>query len=68
MNKVYLLEHAVDGLPERMKIIGIFKSKEDAENAVKTLSEKEGFEKTQNDFHIDEYEIGKINWSEGFVL
>lgn len=30
MSKVYLLEHTVDDKPERMKIIGIFSSENDA--------------------------------------
>ena len=48
MSKVYLLEHTVDDKPERMKIIGIFSSENDAKKAIEQLSSKQGFESTKN--------------------
>ena len=51
-----------------MKIIGIFSSENDAKKAIEQLSSKQGFESTKNGFNIDEYELDKLNWSEGFVL
>ena len=68
MSKVYLLEHTVDNKPERMKIIGIFSSENDAKKAIEQLSNQQGFESTKDGFNIDEYELDKLNWTEGFVL
>ncbi len=68
MSKVYLLEHTVDYKCERMKFIVIFSSENGAKKAIEQLSSKQGFESTKNGFNIDEYELDKLNWSEGFVL
>ena len=63
---VYLLEHTVKGLEDSTKMLGIYSTREEAENAINVLSNKPGFRDSLDDFLIDEYEIDKICWSSGF--
>ena len=63
---VYLLEHTVKGLDDSTKMLGIYSTREEAENAINFLSNKPGFRDSLDDFLIDEYEIDKICWSSGF--
>tara|TARA_R110002073_G_scaffold310724_1_gene481533 strand:+ start:1659 stop:1931 length:273 start_codon:yes stop_codon:yes gene_type:complete len=63
---VYLLEHTVKGLEDSTKMLGIYSTREEAENAINFLSNKPGFRDSLDDFLIDEYEIDKICWSSGF--
>lgn len=66
MTTVYVLEHAADGLTERMKLLGVYDSKQEAEKAIELLSDKPGFKDYPEDFLIDEYELNKVCWSSGF--
>ena len=66
MKNVYVLEHSAEGLVERMKLLGVYSSKEEAEKVVSILSEKPGFKDYPDDFVIDEYEVDKMCWSSGF--
>ncbi len=66
MTTMYVLEHAAEGLTERMKLLGVYDSKEEAEKAMKFLSDKSGFKDYPNDFTIDEYELNQVCWSSGF--
>jgi len=68
MKSVYLLEHTVKDLEDSTKMLGIYSTQEEAEKAIKFLSDKPGFRDSPDDFLIDEYEIDKISWSEGFDL
>lgn len=68
MKSVYLLEHTVKDLEDSTKMLGIYSTQEEAEKAIKFLSDKPGFKDSPDDFLIDEYEIDKISWSEGFDL
>ena len=47
-------------------MLGIYSTREEAENAINFLSNKPGFRDSLDDFLIDEYEIDKICWSSGF--
>ncbi len=66
MKTVYVLEHAIDGLTENMRLLGVYDSKQEAEKAIRTLSDKPGFKDHLDDFLIDEYELNKLCWSSGF--
>ena len=69
MNSVFLLWHVhelVDGEDDEM-LIGVYASRSDAEAAIERLRDQPGFAQYPNDFTIDEYEIGKDHWVEGFV-
>ena len=72
LNKVYLLQHSYDYGKEsehqETKILGIYSSKEIAEQMIKEYSVLPGFnEFDEACFYIDEYEINKKEWVTGFV-
>ena len=62
--KVYLVwhEHGDDE-----KLIGVFSNRGTAEAAVATYLEKPGFKDVPEGFVIDEYEVDRPSWEEGFV-
>lgn len=71
---VFVLEHArykednADNDVEDFKLIGVFESKAQAQDAIGQLKNQPGFKDYPNGFHIDEYPLGQINWSSGFVV
>lgn len=80
MKSVFLLQHlhviAKDN--KCTKVIGIYANKEDALSAIERLTSEPGFsdcpkliDPLEGDegsgFYIDEYDIGKDYWSEGYV-
>jgi hypothetical protein len=68
MGSVFLVQHSreIAGC-EDVKLIGAYSSRRDAEAAVSRLAQQSGFREHPTGFHIDEYEIGKDHWVEGFV-
>lgn len=73
-DSVFVLEHTryeddnSDNDIEDFKLIGVFTSLEQAKAAIAQLSAQPGFKDYPNGFHIDEYPLGQINWSSGFVV
>lgn len=73
MNKVYFLQHSYEidyqgASIERTKTIGIYSTKEKAEEVVQRYKDIEGFNKHPiTCFYIYEYDLDKDNWTEGFV-
>ena len=68
MTSVFLLQHThvhSDGT-EDYKTIGIYSSKQAAEEAVKRAVKRTGFDKSPDGFNIDEYPLDKDNWVEGY--
>ena len=72
--KVYLLQHSYgyeiheDIKAEETKIIGIYNSEEKAKETRERFKTKKGFNRFPEDcFYIDEYELDKEQWAEGFV-
>lgn len=66
---VYLLwftRESSDGEDELL--IGVYRNEEDAHAAIDRLKDKPGFVNQPTGFEISRYEIGKDNWTEGFVL
>jgi hypothetical protein len=69
--KVYLLEHT-HLLPggeeeEDVKLIGVYATQEDAEQARQRAITKPGFRDSPEGFCISEHTVGEDNWTEGFV-
>jgi hypothetical protein len=58
--------HTIDG-EDDAKLIGVYRSREDAEAATSRLVGRSGFSTAPDGFHIDEYEIGIDHWTEGYV-
>lgn len=66
---VYLLQHVHEqsGGEQEVKMIGIYSSRESAENAVRRLKEKPGFATSAEGFTVEAYTLDEDNWAEGFV-
>ncbi len=65
---VYMLQHVhcLEDGEEDVKLIGVYSSLENAQAAVRRLSLAPGFSEALTGFHIDEYQIDKDQWVEGF--
>lgn len=67
MKSVFLLQHGYEaGEIEGTKIIGIFSSRETAEQMRIKYKSLPGFKNYPDSFFIDEYTIDKSYWEEGF--
>lgn len=68
LTSVYLLWHTrVDGDDEDDKLLGVFSSQENAEEAKQNALTKAGFKDYPDGFCIDEYTINQQKWLDGFV-
>jgi hypothetical protein len=68
--KVYVLQHVHserDGM-EDVKFIGVYSAAEKAQAAIRRLSRVPGFSDSADGFHIDEYELDKDHWREGYAV
>jgi hypothetical protein len=68
LTSVYVLQHvhSVDDRAEDVKFIGVYSSRENAQAAIIRLRHAPGFSEAPDGFHIDEYQIDKDQWVEGF--
>lgn len=68
MAKVYVLQHvhSMDDGSEDVKFIGVYSSQECAQAAIARLGKAPGFSEAPAGFHIDEYQIDKDQWVEGY--
>ena len=66
--KVYVLQHAheLEDGAEDIKFIGVYSSRENAEAARTRLVLAPGFSDAVAGFHIDEYQVDKDQWVEGY--
>lgn len=68
MNSVFVVQHSYEVADrDEVKLIGVYRSRSDAEAAVARLATRPGFREHTSGFHIDEYRIGKDHWAEGFA-
>jgi len=71
--KVYVLWHVHtleddNGEHDDEKLIGIYSTKENAETAIEEHKDLEGFRDCPPEcFEIDEYEVDRSAWTEGFT-
>jgi hypothetical protein len=69
VNSVFVLHHTARvGKDEDVKLLGVYKTKLDAEAAMAQLKDKPGFRDPGGEWSCVEFELGKIHWSEGFGL
>ena len=67
MESVFVLHHVARvGEDEDVKLIGVFRTKVDAEAAAEQLKVQPGFRDVGGEWSCVEFVIGKIHWSEGF--
>jgi hypothetical protein len=68
MTSVFLLQHSYEINDfEETKVIGIYLSRKKAEQVIGKYKKLQGFKDYPDSFYIDEYEMDKDNWEEGFV-
>ncbi|MCP4118749.1 MAG: hypothetical protein GY737_25815 [Desulfobacteraceae bacterium] len=69
MECLFIVQHAhkFDDGTEDVKLIGVYRSRENAEKAISRLSNQPGFRDAQDGFFIDKYELDKDQWTEGYV-
>jgi homoserine kinase type II len=68
MASLFVLQHTrgEDAPDSDTKFIGVYSSREDADAAVARLRERPGFSAHPGGFSIDEYELDRDHWTEGF--
>jgi hypothetical protein len=69
MSSVFVLQHVHsrdDGV-EDVKFIGVYSSREKAQQAVARLSRLPGFADAPDGFHVDEYRVDQDHWVEGYA-
>jgi hypothetical protein len=68
LTRVYVLQHVhsmADGA-EDVKFIGVYSSRENAQAAITRLVHAPGFSDAPAGFHIDEDQVDKDQWIEGY--
>ena len=58
--------HSLDDGAEDVKLIGVYSSRENAQAAIARLGQVAGFSEAPGGFHIDEYQVDKDQWVEGY--
>ena len=68
MKSVFIVQHSynLEGCDET-KIIGIYSNEKEAKLAIDRIKLQPGFSQKPNDFYVDEYELNKDNWAEGYI-
>ena len=68
MTRVYVLQHvhSVDDGADDAKFIGVYSSRENAQAAITRLGQAPGFSEALAGFCIDEYQVDKDHWVEGY--
>ncbi len=70
MDTVYLLWHvrADDRYADDAKLIGVYRSRENADAAVSRVKGQPGFRDYPEGFEISPITLDEDNWTEGFVI
>jgi hypothetical protein len=69
MNSVFIMWHTRkdDEYHDDAKLIGAYCTLDDCHAAIERLKNQPGFRDNVEGFNIDEYELGKDHWTEGFI-
>lgn len=69
MDEVFLLWHVHDlgDGEEDEKLIGVYRTREDAEAAIKRVGTQPGFVDTPEGFQICPYQLNLDHWTEGYI-
>ena len=69
MDLVFLLWHTgPPDIDDEGMLIGVFRTEQDAKNAIDALAGKPGFVDYPERFQVCPYELGKLHWTEGFAI
>lgn len=68
MSELYLVQHenVDEGYIEEMRIIGIYSSEKEAQNAIERVKKLYGFSDYLRGFQITKYILDKDQWVAGF--
>ncbi|MBX9627895.1 MAG: hypothetical protein K2X82_29115 [Gemmataceae bacterium] len=69
MATVFVLQHiheTADGADD-VKFVGVYSSRQKAQEAVRRLAAAPGFADAPDGFHVDEYRVDHDQWAEGYV-
>jgi hypothetical protein len=66
--RAYLVQHvhSLDDGSEDVKFVGVYSSRKNAQAAITRLAKAPGFSAALAGFHIDEYQVDKDQWVEGY--
>ena len=69
MNSAFVLHHVheMDDGDEDVKFIGVYSSRQKAQEAVARLVTRPGFAAAPDGFHIEEYQLDQDHWTEGYI-
>jgi hypothetical protein len=69
MASVFVLQlvHSREDGDEDVKFIGVYSSREKAQQAVARIGRLPGFAGAPDGFHIDEYRVDQDHWVEGYM-
>jgi len=68
MDSVFILWHCHQTSGDSDdKLIGVYKTRDDAEAAIGRLKDKPGFKDAIDGFEIHDYVLGRDGWSEGYI-
>jgi hypothetical protein len=68
MDSVFILWHSRElGGDTDEKLIGVYRSREDAEAAIGRIGGQPGFRDAPGGFEIHEYVVGRDGWTEGYI-
>lgn len=68
MDSVFILWHCHQTADDSDdKLIGVYKTREDAEAAIGRLKDKPGFKDAVDGFEIHDYVLGRDGWTEGYI-
>lgn len=70
MKKIFVGQHVrkKDSDNENVKMIGVFTTQKAADASIRKLGIQLGFKEHLDGFSVDEYELDKTEWREGFVV
>lgn len=67
--EVFLAQHVhtLGGGEEDLKIVGVYSTREKANEAIERLRQQPGFRDAPEGFIVDVYRLDQINWERGYV-
>jgi hypothetical protein len=71
LRHVFVVQHVRDDDDSSRcdtKLIGVYSSEREAKLAIDRLRRQKGFIDFPNGFSVDQYELDRDHWTEGFVL
>ena len=69
MSSVFIVHHTYEWCGrDETKLIGAYATQAEAESAVSRVHDQPGFRDSPGGFSVEEHELGKDSWAEGFSI